>query len=321
MTIENERIDVAFGVDSGYAPHLASVIASIVHHSRQSTFRFLILHSGIARDVQRRIEGIAPGHEFVWTELGDDHLHTFAERRHLTRATLHRLCLEVVAPADCRRVIYLDADIAVVGDIAQLWRTDLGGRAIGAIIDGYQAYEPFPEHWGLDLDGVYFNAGVLLIDLEKVRQEGAFMKALDFQAEHDFKLQFDDQDALNWVFWKRWKPLSVAWNVQTPQALKWAERGFDPPRRLGDQKPIIVHFTGADKPWKREGYHPWSWLYWEALARTPFLDEVSRQSGITRVQRMRLFLRWLRRRPRGRAAPGPMPQLMTRPNVPSQHAS
>jgi lipopolysaccharide biosynthesis glycosyltransferase len=311
--IAAETINVAFGVDAAYAPHLAAVIASIVYNSRGASYQFLVVHSGISRQLQERVEAPAARHQFLWIEVGDTHLPEFADRRHLTRATLHRLCLEKVAPPDCDRVIYLDADIAVVGDLAELWRSDLGGCAIGAVIDGYQAYEPFAERWGLDRDGVYFNAGVLLIDLEKVREERAFTKAMAFQAEHNFDLQFDDQDALNWVFWKRWQPLSVAWNVQAPQASYFLERYFDPQRRLGDQKPMIVHYTGPEKPWKRDGYHPWSWLYWEALARTSFMREVSTESGITLFYRLRLFLRWLRRRPPGSVAPQPMKGPLLRP--------
>ena len=69
-----------------------------------------------------------------------------------------------------------------------------------------------------------------------------------------------------------------------------------PGMRLNGRQPAIIHFTGPEKPWTPNTYHPWSWLYWRALARTPFFAEVSRTSGIGFQERARLLLRWLRKR-------------------------
>jgi hypothetical protein len=69
--------------------------------------------------------------------------------------------------------------------------------------------------------------------------------------------------------------------------------------RFDTRLPNIVHFSGSQKPWARGEYHPWSWLYWDNLARTPFVDDVVKQWGVSRLERFRLWLRWLRRRPRG----------------------
>jgi hypothetical protein len=69
-------------------------------------------------------------------------------------------------------------------------------------------------------------------------------------------------------------------------------------RRLNGSAPELVHFIGFEKPWMPGVWHPWAWLYWQNLARTPFAKEVARDFGMTFYQLMRLRLRWWIKRPR-----------------------
>lgn len=296
------RIDVTMGFDGAYAPHAAAVIAAVSRNAAHAPFRFIILYENVSRDVQERIETTAPGSTFIWREVGDEDVPAFESRRHLTRATLYRLGLEHLAPADCERLIYLDADITVLGDLRELWSMDLNGAAIGAVADGYLNTEHFDgkkfhQAWGLS-QGEYFNAGILLIDLKKVREGSLFTKAMHFAAEHDEALPYNDQDALNWTFWQSWAPLPVTWNVQASHLQDWAVTQQPEHRRLGGAYPDIVHFTGPEKPWIKDGYHPWSWVYWKSLKRTDFLREVSEKQGFSLMDRLRLRARWMRKRPR-----------------------
>jgi lipopolysaccharide biosynthesis glycosyltransferase len=68
-------------------------------------------------------------------------------------------------------------------------------------------------------------------------------------------------------------------------------------KRLNGSRPAIVHFCDIHKPWLTSGYHPWSWLYWRYLAKTPFMREVVSTHGVSSMARARLWLRWLRRHP------------------------
>ncbi len=294
-----QAIDIAFGFDGNYTPHAAAVIASVRRYAPDAAFRFIVLHEGVEAPAQRQVEALAPGSSFVWIEIGEDDVPAFEARRHLTRSTLYRLGLEKLAPSDCGRVLYLDADITVLADVRALWAQDLEGKAIGAVVDPHAMRhypeQPFHQRWGLP-EGAYFNAGILLIDLDAVRAGSLFSKAMRFVAEHDHGLPYNDQDALNWVFWGQWRKLDPAWNAQRPHTVYW-ERLADDMALKG--APRIVHYTGAEKPWLRSGDHPWAWLYWESLAHTPFFHAVASAQGFGWAQRLKLWLRWLKRRPRG----------------------
>lgn len=295
----SDEIDIAFGVDVPFVPHMAAVIASLLRTAPGARFRFIILHDGLDAERRAAVERVAPSHRFCWIEIRGSDMPKFLQRDHYTRAILFRLGLEDLAPRDCRRVIYLDSDVIVLRDIRELWNADLNSHPLGAVDDTFTTPEQFAARWNLPLkDHRYFNSGILLIDLDRVRKEETFRKAMQFVADHDSIVQFSDQDALNWVQWGKWQALPYQWNAQRMNVIASLAASIPPDQRFVERLPGIVHFVGPEKPWVLKGYHPWSWVYWSNLARTPFYREVARTEGIGLRQKARLWLRWQRRRPR-----------------------
>lgn len=288
------EIDIALGFDANYAPHAGVVISSVVLHAPGARFRFICLTDGVGDALRSRVESCAPGMRFHWAQIGDDDLPAFATRGHFNRAILFRIGLERLAPADCTRVLYLDSDTTVLGDVRELWGEDLSGAAIGAMRDCYQDGVEFAQRWSKQGAPLYFNSGVMLIDLEKVRAEKAFSAAADFVAAHADEILFGDQDALNFVFWHRWHALDPAWNVQRYMTdPEIAQAGW---RRAS---PALIHYIGTHKPWMPNVWHPWAWLYWDAARRTPFGDEIATANKFDLFQLMRVKLRWWLKRPGG----------------------
>lgn len=296
---EDESINIVFGVDKNFAPHMAATIASIVRNAPDAELRFLVLNTGIEKEQQTDVETVAPSARFIWIEVSDDDVPHFADREHFTRAILFRLGLETLAPPDWRRVIYLDSDIILLRDIRELWQVDLGGLPLAAVVDVLVDAGKFAQRWQLPPSNIhYFNSGVLVIDLDVVRTENLFSKAIEFVAQNGSELLYSDQDALNYAVWARWRPLDLIWNVQRDVVYAGTTTALPEDRRLNGRMPALVHFTSEVKPWALERFHPWAWIYWDNLSRTPFAREVASKYGVSKIQRFRLWLRWLRRRPR-----------------------
>jgi lipopolysaccharide biosynthesis glycosyltransferase len=293
----NSEINIALGFDGSYAPHTAAVMASIVRHASSGRICFIMLCTDVNSILRSQMEMIAPKARFIWIEVQERDLPRFAARGHFNRTTLFRLGLESLAPADCRRVLYLDSDLIVLADICKLWATDLGCNSIAAVQDAYVDPIAFANRWQLSPPSKYFNAGVLLIDLEKVRAGRMFSAAIEFLVRNERDLRFNDQDALNWAFWNQWCFLDIMWNVQRfMTSVEMRSQGIG--LRQSDSKgPQLVHFIGMEKPWMPGVWHPWAWLYWENLVRTPFAEDVARQFGMNFYQLMRLRLRWWIKRP------------------------
>lgn len=293
------QIDIAFGLDARYAPHAAQVIASVARNAPGADIRFIMLHVGIDAALRKRVEGVAPRARFLWIEVGEKDLPAYEDRGHLNRTVLFRLGLETLAPAECNRIIYLDADIVVLADVRELWASDLKGAPIGAVRDAYVDPDEFAQKWGRPVGkSFYFNAGMMLIDLAQVRAEKSFSAALDFVVKNNSELLLGDQDALNYTFWGRWQSVDPAWNVQRYLSPKEREEEQQEPlRKWWRSAPAMVHFIGVEKPWMPNIWHPWAWMYWMALDHTPFKREVAATNKMDAYQLMRLRARWWLRKP------------------------
>ena len=297
-----EEVVIAFGFDDQYAPHAAAAVASIAANAPGARLHFLIVHDGVPEARQREFATAAPDARFTWLQIDENLLPDYivrADTPHIRRATLFRLQLDCLAPASVRRVLYLDSDLVVLGDVRRIWSAELDGAPIGAVADAAVAdprivIDQFASAFGLTHNALgYFNAGALLMDLERIRSEGGFRDALKFLIERNPRLA--DQDALNWLFWGRWRKLDPMWNVQAASVVNVHQSEAANAHAGG---PALVHFTGDNKPWQASAYHPWAWLYWRYLARTPFLLEVMRDHHASLAGLARTWLRYQRRRPR-----------------------
>ncbi|MEQ1607438.1 MAG: glycosyltransferase family 8 protein [Hyphomonadaceae bacterium] len=291
------RIDLAFGINTTFIPHAAGVLASLRRHAPEADLRVIIVHDGIELALKKRLEAEAPAAEFLWEEIGDADLPPFIDHEHFNRSTMFRFALDTRAPLDCRRVIYLDADLTVCDDIRKLWAFELAGAPLAAVTDGYADSAAFAGKWRLAGTGEYFNAGVLLLDLQQIRERGLFAKALAFYAANAAELPWNDQDCLNYLLWEEWARLETRWNIQRSMALADVNAKLPAHKRFNGGRPGIVHYTGPEKPWVVSQYHPWGLLYWRAMAGTGFYREVAHKAGIGLGDHFKLWIRWLRHQP------------------------
>jgi lipopolysaccharide biosynthesis glycosyltransferase len=294
--MQSEVIQVAFGVDASYVPHVGTTIASLVAASPKARLHFTMLHSGVAADDRRRVGKCAPRAGFDWIEIDDPALLSLETRGHISAATSYRLALTRIVPPEVRRVLYLDSDMIVVRDISELWRTDMRKHAAAAVSDPGVDAADFAARWGLPSERpLYFNAGVILLDLAAIRAHGIFDTALDFLAANLSVLTFRDQDALNYALWQGWLKLDPIWNVQRTMAIVGIDAG--PDRANIHRRPGIIHFTTEHKPWLPDAYTPYAWLYWRSLMRTPFREQVEATYGVDRGAQLRMFARYAKRWP------------------------
>jgi lipopolysaccharide biosynthesis glycosyltransferase len=179
--------------------------------------------------------------------------------------TYARLLIPYIFQKTVSRILYLDADILVLGDLRPLWSTDLHGAILGAVPDRWaeriKLREPGLE--SVPLVREYFNAGVLLVDLNRWRDEQVSEKALKYLARHP-QSPFSDQDALNAVCDGYWARLNPRWNSQNHGTKNRLQE------MSSEQRPIIVHFSSSAKPWKPDSLSPSAAFYDSYRNRTCF---------------------------------------------------
>ena len=140
-------------------------------------------------------------------------------------------------------------------DLSELYNTDISKYYVGAVKDGLM-YQ-YPEHIeeiGLKERNFYFNSGIMLLNLEKIRKENIIRKAIIYFNTHNEI--FGDQDVLNVVFGWKIKPISYRYNCNSTffeersanfLSAFWEE---DIPNNHKDvyDNAVILHFAGH-KPW------------------------------------------------------------------------
>lgn len=160
-------------------------------------------------------------------------------------ASIIRLMMPYLFGPEVGRVLYIDSDLIVEDDVSPLFDMDLGDHPIWAVQNGAPddfnniIRQKFPDTEAPD-DAIYFNSGVLLVNLPQWRARKVTERTLDFLRQHSDKLSFPDQDALNAVTAGRWGRLPARWNKQIirlgqPECAPLSERG-------------ILHYTSY-KPW------------------------------------------------------------------------
>jgi lipopolysaccharide biosynthesis glycosyltransferase len=284
-------IALVSAIDPGYCAHLAVLLRSIAKTNRGASIVMHVVHSNVTADLQRRVADAAPTIPVVWHGIVDHDGVRFETLSHVSRATYYRLRIDEILGHEIGRVLYLDADIVVNGDLRPLWATDLGDMVCGAVVDPLVDADVFATTHGLSVGGGYFNAGVLLMDLRRMRCERFLARALTLLADSGSRFRFADQDVLNIVLWQKWKTLDPTWNFQ--RVFLWDDDAFW--RRMAGRpgrQPVILHYTQDLKPWQRTDWHPFAWLYVKHLARTRFRSEIFRANRLTPLLRLRWWLRF-----------------------------
>lgn len=261
---------IVFACDESYAMPLATTLRSIAETNAGAwPLEFHVLFSAITQDTRNKLcRSLPKGSASIrWMPVELNVFSEFQTIGHISQVTYARLLIPRVFPASVSKVLYLDADLLVMGALESLWETDLRGAVLGAVTD--IGVDQIVKQGGAGRLGVpevrdYFNAGVLLIDLDRWRQMRISETALDYLARHP-RSPYSDQDALNVACDKLWKKLDPRWNFQDHINRRISDL-------LPEGRPEIVHFATAHKPWNT-GLN--TELYDEVrrrtlFARTPF---------------------------------------------------
>lgn len=182
----------------------------------------------------------------------------------ITYASYARLFLPELFPM-LDKILWLDCDLVVRKPLDEFWDVDVRGRYAAAIDDVTMEYSIRVE---LDECNVkrYFNAGVILLNLEKIRKDGIDKKFFDVM--YNTKPRFQDQTVLNKCFKENVVWLSPRFNLHyssfaNTRFHSWIDKVYGERIPENSNIPTIVHFTGVGtKPWQE---HPARFYYDEYI--------------------------------------------------------
>ncbi len=270
MNNKLENIPIFFTIDDGYTPFLAVALQSLIENaSKNYNYCIKVLHTNVCEEHKKQIKKYECENvniEFVdlsyYIEKVKDKLYT---RDYYTNTTYFRLFLPELYP-QYDKVVYLDSDIIVVGDISELYNVDMGTNLITAAPDDIIQYNKVFQDYAELVVGVakyqhYFNAGVLLMNLDQLRKFKFQEKFLYLLGTVKFSVA-QDQDYLNRLCKGRTTLISHDWNVM-PYVNEETKKE--------DIK--LIHYNFAYKPWHFEEV-TYNEYFWKYAQKTEFYDEI-----------------------------------------------
>lgn len=211
----------------------------------------------------------------------------------LSNIVYARILFAELLPADVTRLLYLDCDMMVRAPIERLYEIDMQGFPLAAVPD-YVGVQIMTRRSVIDPRGIfdaamrYFNAGLLLIDMNQWRQMNILERFEAAIADGTLARIYYDQDFLNLTFRENWLELDTYWNLLDPR----------PSHEV--LNPHILHYTGKKKPWLYKPLVAFARLY-----RHVMTNDVYYRYMIERVPAwLRPFIRFVERINKKTGAPG-----------------
>lgn len=275
--MEELNIPVVFATDDIYAPYCGVAVCSLIQNtSHGNVYAVYILYDKLSKQNISRLERLSTTNVTVKCVCISDYVKglNLTLYGHMTAATVYRLLIPDILP-QYNKVLYLDSDLVVLADVAELYYRDLNGNYIGAVRDictycgnVYPHNLYVQEKLGLKYTD-YFNAGVLLINTKAFRENKIHQKCISLLCQRS-DLACMDQDVLNLVCVGSVTFLPTAWNFMWPVSYE----GVVDTQYISIGKPQIYHYASYQtKPWDKYD-EPFTEYFWEYARKTPFYESI-----------------------------------------------
>ena len=265
---KNETIPIFFSADDNYMPYLDVAIASLTDNaSTEYNYRIVVLNTGISPDNINKVkQNERRGFSIDFIDISDavkNIISRFKSVYHFSIVTYYRLFIASLFP-EYDKVVYIDSDVVVLGDISELYNTDMGSNILAAVPDqnivNVDAFKRYIENAiTVDYDK-YINAGVLVMNLAEFRKRDIEKKLTELIGSYDFDLVDPDQAYLNYLCKDSIFFLPNGWNkISGPCPC--------------EGKKNIVHYALYKKPWQYDDVIDGEY-FWKYAKSSPFYGTI-----------------------------------------------
>ncbi len=286
---KQRSIPIVLASSDIFAPVAGVCLKSITAHSSpDNSYDIVVLETDISNynkkllaDILRPYKNFSLRFYNVKTMLIG---HRLKPSEHVGVETYYRFLIPNILP-EVDKVLYLDSDLIVLTDVADLYMQDLNENLVAAVRDpDFQGQVNMPsgtmkqyacEELRIKNPYGYFQAGVLLLNLTEMR---ALHSTEEWLCLAGAPHRYADQDVLNQCCQGRVKYLDISWNVLTDcdwkrisEVIKYAPATLLQEYMEARENPKIVHFAGFKKPWQFPG-EDFGEVFWEYARQTPFYE-------------------------------------------------
>lgn len=247
-------INILVTIDANYLKPLQVMLKSLFLSSPSEIFQIFLMHSCLSPSEVNEIDTFVRynGHSLFEIKIDERCFCDAPLTKHYPKEMYYRLLAFRFLPAQLDRILYLDPDILVINPIKELYYTDLSGWMFAAAFHDILLAKEInrPRFRKYDIKE-YFNSGVLLMNLDILREQVDEQEIYNFIEENKNNLILPDQDILNSLYSKRIKKLDEFLFNYDVRYFK--SRQIVAKKRLSMDyiinNIVILHFCGRRKPW------------------------------------------------------------------------
>lgn len=283
------EVPIVFAANNNFVPMAATCIQSVMENSsEQYNYDLVLLESDITPENKQLLLGMLEGRKnFSLRFFNAERMlrgYELKANAHISVETYFRFLIQDILPK-CDKVLYLDCDMVVKADVAELYETDVSDVLLAAARDpdflgqingaNPSTLEYCQETLKLQDPYQYFQAGVLLFNTAAMRKAHSLSEWLTF-ATQEYK--YNDQDVLNLYCEGHVKYLDMEWNMLTDcdhyrvsHVIVYAPEEILRAYKKARSNPKIIHYAGFLKPWHRPD-EDFACEFWNYARKTPFYE-------------------------------------------------
>lgn len=248
---------VAVTINENYIYPLKVMLHSLFSTQKEPVTVFLI-HTGILEDKVEMLKAFSNSYGALLTEIpvSGGLFEKAPVMQHFSKEMYYRLLCPWILPEE-ERVLYLDPDIIINDSLSDFYQMNLTDAVMAAGRDRPTGMD-HRKRLKLKPDTVYFNSGVLLMDLRKMREEKSVQEIWELLRMWEEELLFPDQDLLNLMWEGKVKYVEDAFNLNV-NILYLREYFLTKAQKRSVYK--IMHYIGPHKPWNG-GYRGGCYSFW-----------------------------------------------------------
>lgn len=266
-------MDIAYTINSNYIKYLYISLLSLLESNKGSDLCIHMLSYDLTvdnKDVIRELTGRF-GQKVMFYNISD--IKAFENRTSIGYGV--EVYLRFFMPMELKkvsRVLFLDADTIIRGDLSELFNIDMTDMALAGCPDGKLGHRLLKSRNAVFKrtdDFAYYNAGVMIWNLDYIRDNTKFDDFIKVMDLFGNRLFFNDQDILNYLFHKKIVGLVSSKYNYMPDEHKEDETFED-----DLENALIIHYAGCN-PWKNGKKNRLDYkIWWGYASRSPFYDEI-----------------------------------------------
>lgn len=248
-------MNIVITINHCYALPATVMLTSLFdwHKAEKHSVYLLYAEKNLEKDDIERIRATVErfGHSFFPKALDESCFSGFKVDYHFSVEAYFRFLIQSVLPQEEERAIYLEADQIIKGDISEFYYGDMKGKCVAVC----RAVNDHPDillrKLHLPEDTMYFNSGVILYDLKRLRETIRQEAYFEYLRTFPERITWMDQDVLN-VLYADCKMVADyrKYNFQVSYKTVLTQEDM-----LGVERDTrIIHYIGSAKPWL-PGYH------------------------------------------------------------------